>query len=186
MFILYAVILGILTGLITDGSLSNLSNTNFRWKSAALLSFTLQLFLFNHIGFIESLGSTLIVCLHLLSYVGLLIFVAVNIKVPGIAIIGTGIFLNFLVITLNGGYMPTTLSRIAQDNTENNVIGMSKRTLLPWLGDVFHFPFHIPFATVFSAGDIIIAVGVCIYLILNMKPPKKHITFEIGSKLHIF
>jgi lipoprotein signal peptidase len=50
---------------------------------------------------------------------------------------------------------------------------MTSDTLLPWLGDVFYLPSWVPFSNVFSIGDVLIAVGICVYIVMNMHPARK-------------
>ncbi|MEX2392235.1 MAG: DUF5317 family protein [Dehalococcoidia bacterium] len=46
--------------------------------------------------------------LLVLSYLTLVVFIAANLRRPGIGVIGAGVWLNFLVIVANGGLMPVT------------------------------------------------------------------------------
>jgi hypothetical protein len=43
-----------------------------------------------------------------------------------------------------------------------------ERTLLPWLGDVFVLPRPLPFANVFSIGDVLIGLGAVWFLVRAM------------------
>lgn len=169
MFILYAVILGILAGFIAGGKLSQLTDVHLRFKLLAILPFLLQLILFSDIPSLNTMPVPVVVVLHIITYLSIIIFVIFNMKVKGIAIIGLGILLNFITIALNGGHMPTSLRSIPTGNVDKNVIGISKNTLLPWLGDIFHLPSWLPLSNAFSIGDVLIAVGAFTYLIINMR-----------------
>jgi hypothetical protein len=183
MFIIYSLIAGIVLGYLAGGNIRHLGGHPFKHIWIAVSAFSVQLLIFSDIPFLK-FGSTFIVVLHLASYAALLAFIFLNKKTHGIVTIGMGIFLNSLVIFLNKGYMPTSsynlagtsMSRhaetIGQGGTVHNSIGITGETLIPWLGDIFRLPSWIPFSNVFSIGDVIIAAGVCIYFVYNMKPFK--------------
>jgi len=187
MFILYAVALGILIGYILGGRLKHLSQAAFKKLYLAVGGFLIQVLIFSDIPFFKTLQQhheNIIVVLHIISYILILIFIAVNYKVPGIAIIGIGILLNATVIILNRGHMPASIESfsfssvgkhadlLSQGKSVNNSKAITGDTILPWLGDIFALPSYIPFSNVFSIGDIIIAVGVCIYFAFNMRQAK--------------
>jgi hypothetical protein len=184
MFILYPILFGLIISYILGGRLNYLIEHPLYWKLVAILAFAIQIMIFSDIPFLEALSDTANVVLHYASYILLIIFVIRNIKTPGIALIGAGIFSNSLVIFLNGGYMPTLPENlkytsfaghsetISQGVAVHNSSLIDSQTLLPWLGDIFYLPSWIPLSNVFSLGDVIIGLGIIIYLLLNMKPAK--------------
>ena len=185
MFILYAVILGILIGYITKGNLKNIIQRPLFWTGLVFAAFAIQLVIFSNIPFVLTLPKAIIIVLHYVSYICLLIFVVRNYKNLGICVIGIGIFLNALVIFLNGGHMPTivenllntsigqSIDLVGQGDAVHNSAKMTSDTLLPFLGDIFYMPSWIPLSNVFSIGDIIIAVGICLYIAIHMHPVRK-------------
>jgi lipoprotein signal peptidase len=62
---------------------------------------------------------------------------------------------------------------LSQGSTTNNSQAITEDTVLPWLADIFYIPSWMPFSNVFSIGDVLIAIGVCIYIIRCMKPVDK-------------
>lgn len=184
MFILYAVVFGIILGYATKGRLKNMVLRPLYWKSFVFLAFSIQLVIFSNLTFIETLPAIFIIIMHYFSYICLLAFIVRNIKNYGINVVGIGIFLNSLVIFINGGYMPTipqnlkntsvwqSAEAINQGEAVQNSAKMTSETLLPWLGDIFYLPSWIPLSNVFSIGDILIAAGICIYIVINMHPVK--------------
>jgi hypothetical protein len=92
-----------------------------------------------------------------------------NRHLPGVFWIALGLFANILVISLNGGFMPVSLAAReiaglpALTARQNNVVPMTDTTLLPWLGDILPLPAFVPFANVFSLGDVLIAIGGVIF-----------------------
>ena len=185
MFILYAVILGIIFGYITKGNLKYIVQRPLFWTGLVFVAFAIQLVIFSNIPFVSTLPKAIIVVLHYVSYLCLLIFIIRNYKNLGICVIGIGIFLNALVIFLNGGHMPTIPENLGntsfgpseelinQGVAVHNSAKMTSDTLLPFLGDIFYMPSWIPLSNVFSIGDIIIAVGICLYIAIHMHPVRK-------------
>lgn len=182
MFILYAVVLGIIAGYITKGRLKNLALRPLYWKNLAIFAFLIQLVIFSNLPFIDALPAMFIVIMHYISYICLLAFIIRNRSNLGITVVGIGILLNSLVIFLNGGHMPTipqnlkntsvgqSADLINQGEAVHNSAKMTSETLLSWLGDIFYLPSWVPLSNVFSIGDILIAVGICIYIVINMHP----------------
>ena len=79
----------------------------------------------------------------------------------------------------NGGYMPSSpdawlqLNGVAQLPVAGytNAALAGAHTLLPFLGDIFVLPRPLPFATVFSIGDVLIGVGAAVFLVRSMRLP---------------
>jgi hypothetical protein len=98
---LAAVAGGILVGLSLGGSLGNLGEARFRWWPLALLGLAMQ---FIPVPSRSGQADHLIaVTILTASYGVLLLFVLMNIRTPGFALVGVGLALNALVIGVNGG-----------------------------------------------------------------------------------
>lgn len=106
------------------------------------------------------------------SQVLLVIFAAANIRKPGFWALGLGLALNFLVIALNGGFMPVspeTIHRLAPDlpadrwppgvrlGTTKDMVMQQGDTKLWILSDWLAIPSLM--ANAFSIGDVLIAIG---------------------------
>jgi hypothetical protein len=114
--------------------------------------------------------------LMITSYVMLLLFVAANFRYTWIAVLGAGIILNFLPIAANGGLMPVTPETLQAtggipEGVENgDWVPGSKDVMLPRedtrlyaLTDRITWDALDP-VRAFSAGDVLIVVGLAIFL----------------------
>ena len=173
LFIIYAILIGVLIGYIRGGALKWITNRVMKHMWLIFCSISIQLVIFSSLPFIKLLPDYIIAALHLISYTLIIIFILFNIKIPGIAVVGLGSSLNFLVIFLNGGYMPSLSLTPIRDFgkiIDKNITQISKHTYLTLLGDIFHLPAWLPLTNNFSIGDIIVALGVCVYFSINMSP----------------
>lgn len=119
--------------------------------------------------------------LFLSSFAVLLVFIWINRHIRGVLIIGAGVLLNLVVILANSGFMPIsplTLEAINPATGPNewqegfhyafskDIILSKEKTNLWFLSDVFLLPPPYPSPAAFSAGDIVIAIGI-IYLMIT-------------------
>lgn len=117
--------------------------------------------------------------LRIASYLFLFAGVAANWPLWELRVAGLGLLLNFLVITANGGKMPTSeaaLARIRRPNVaaavrsgrhpRNSLI--TDRTRLALLGDRLVIPPPYPRPDVFSVGDVVLTLGVCALILRGM------------------
>lgn len=117
----------------------------------------------------------------------LLVFIWVNRKIPGGWLMGLGLFLNFLVICLNGGMMPLTPENAQFLQPAGNPIpitlgervGISKDILLEksntklwFLSDIFLLPAWLNYPLAFSPGDVLVSLG-AFWLLWEFGNPKK-------------
>ena len=118
---------------------------------------------------------------------GLVVFALINAVAPGFWALGLGLISNFLVIVLNGGWMPIsteTLIRMVPYQPENfwvigTRLGYTKdRILAPtqinlaWFSDRLLLPNWLPLNIAFSPGDIFISIGT-ILLLWSLSSNKK-------------
>src|SRR5437867_11818872 len=111
LLVLGAIVAGMLVGLIMGGSIRQLAEIRLRWWPLALLGLALQLVPIPSMN--GELDHWLAVGLLIASYVVLLAFVAMNIRLPGFPVIAAGFALNLFVISVNGG-MPVTEHALRQ------------------------------------------------------------------------
>jgi hypothetical protein len=169
LIILGAIALGVVIGLALGGSLWRLADVHFRWWPLAIGGLALQLI---PVPSAEGkLDHWLALGLLIASYVGLLVFVVANLRLPGFALVGVGFALNLLVISLNGG-MPVNAHALEEASGSGYgaaVIRLDRnggakhhlaRTddVLVQLSDVIQVGW--PVRNVFSAGDIVAMGGI--------------------------
>jgi hypothetical protein len=171
--VLLSLIGGLGVGYATGGRLSNIAHAHFRLAWLVVASLALQLIAFSAIG--SHLGSGWVIALHLASYGALLVFVGLNVRSPGVAVASVGVLCNALAIAANGGYMPAGRAALAAagvlysgDSAANSHL-IDGGTRFAFLGDVFAVPKGVPMANVFSAGDVLIAAGLALLIVLAMR-----------------
>src|SRR6185503_20758022 len=102
-----------------------------------------------------------------------LVVVVRNARVPGLALVAAGAASNLAAIVANGGYMPASAGALAALGKSISA-GYSNSALVPApalapLTDVFAMPRWVPFANVFSIGDVMICVGVAVAVTALMR-----------------
>jgi hypothetical protein len=174
MFVLYAVVAGLVIGFLVGGRPSGLARLQFEWAPLIALGMAIQLALFSGpiASSIGNAGPPI--------YVGssLLVLAAVcrNWSIPGLPIVALGAASNLVAIAANGGYMPAAASALEAQGREapsvySNSAYLAEPVLAP-LTDIFAMPTWIPFANVFSVGDILIAAGIVVVIVVAMRARK--------------
>jgi hypothetical protein len=169
MLMLVAVVLVGVVALLRGGSLSNFVDLPLRWLPLVVAGFALQLLIFTP-GLKTPLLPALTTPLYLLSMALLILWVAANWRTPGMAIMAAGLLLNFLAIVANGGHMPVSPERAAYAGiidrytsggqaVHNNSVATDEGVRLWLLTDILALPAGVPFANVYSIGDVLLAIG---------------------------
>lgn len=170
MFILYAVLIGLVAGLVTGGSAARLGDLRLSWAPLIVLAMIVQMLLFSSpLG--NALGGTAPLA-YVASNLAVLVAVAANLAIRGLPVVLVGGISNLAAIVANGGYMPVSAEALAAAGDLPKV-GYSNSVprvdvVLGPLTDLFSMPSWIPMANVFSVGDILIGVGVAVAVIAAM------------------
>jgi hypothetical protein len=183
MFVLYAVVAGLVIGLILGGRPSGLARLEFEWAPLIALGMAIQIALFSDpiASSVGSAGPPI--------YVGssLLVLAAVcrNWSIAGMPIVALGAISNLAAIVANGGYMPASASALAAQGRDapavySNSAYVVEPALAP-LTDIFAMPTWIPLANVFSVGDILIAVGIAATIVIAMRGGSRHAAEPDGA-----
>jgi len=175
--LLLGLILALAVALLRGGKLNRLLSVKVRHSWIAPLAWGLQVVVIYfprpRSGGLLELHTLLV----LVSYLLLVLVVALNWRLPGLPLIGLGLALNLLVMVANGGFMPVTYEALQRAGMANLALGSApgsrvmatKDIVLPrantvlWaLSDVFVIPPPGPVRTIFSVGDLCLVAGVFI------------------------
>ena len=174
MLLLYAVILGLVAGLLTKGNIYALGSAHIRLWPVALFGLFAQLLLFSSplAAVVGPWGPSL----YVVSTVAVLMALVVNLRQPGFWLIIVGALANFAVIVANGGQMPAApeawaalngVAAVPTTDFSNSVLA-GPHTVLAFLGDNFVMPRPLPLANVFSIGDVLIGAGAALFVFQQM------------------
>lgn len=164
-----AIIFSIIIGYILKGKLKNFESVDIKGLYAVTFSFILQFIVIMLIrkGLLHA--GIIIYVLHLIMYILLFYFVYLNRQYLFIVLMGIGFLLNAIPIFLNGGSMPVSLETCRKVGLVVNLtkLGMynaiNSGTKLWILGDII--PKNFITREVISIGDIVIAVGLMLFMI---------------------
>jgi hypothetical protein len=173
MFILYGILAGLLVGLLAHGRIAGLASVRIRWAPAIVVGLVVQVILFSDA--VAARAGDLGPPIYVASTVLVLAAVVRNWAIPGMPLVIAGAACNLAAIVANGGYMPAGEAAMrALDKVESTVYSNSAVApdpVLWFLTDIFAMPRGMPFANIFSLGDILIAVGMAMVIVLAMRRP---------------
>ena len=173
MFILYAVVIGLVVGLLAGGRIAGLAELRIRWSPLIAVGLLAQVLLFSEA--VASRVGDLGPPLYIASTLMVVAAVLRNLSIPGIPIVVLGAACNLAAIATNGGYMPASRSALEASGKAAPVI-YSNSSVVPdpalWpLTDIFALPSWLPLANVFSIGDVLIGVGIAMAIVVAMHRP---------------
>jgi hypothetical protein len=165
--LLFAVALAALSAWATGGSLGNLAKVTIRARGTIVAALALQVLIISVIPR-QSRGWTG-QGLELASYALAIVFLFANRKIPWLWLVGLGGLANLAAIGANEGVMPASRLALRAAGIVRHTGEFLNSTSLPsphlaFLGDNFSIPRSWPIANVFSAGDVVLAVGAVLLL----------------------
>ncbi len=178
MFILLVLFLSTAVALARGGSLNELVNLRVRQLWLFFIPLGLQLVVFTPLASLFGSSTAVIQFVYLVSMLIAALALVLNRQLPGLLWIAAGLVLNVLVITANGGFMPVSpaarefAGMAALSGRDNNVIPMGPGTWFWFLGDILPLPAWMPFANVFSLGDVLITLGGVRFTQRALVPPR--------------
>ena len=162
------IILSFVIGFLRKGNLRGLAQLNLKcgWIFPLLLVIELVIFTFqNDYKFLGQLSGYIYMAVYVLG----LIFLFLNRKNPGFLLILIGVFLNFLVMAVNGGRMPVSLEAakvlepgyldVLKEELYAKHAVLTETTKLGILGDIIPITKPYPKTQIISIGDIIMNIG---------------------------
>jgi hypothetical protein len=171
------IVIGVIVGFIRAGWRNGLGAlSQIRIKGGLIFPVLLGVqlilyFLHGKITFIEQYNGYM----FMLVYVAGLYVLWLNRKEKGFWWIFAGVALNFIVMLLNGGKMPVSLEAasvldpiyvdiLVNGTAVSKHIILTDSTILPFLGDIIPLTPPYPRSQVISIGDVIMNLGIFIYL----------------------
>ena len=179
--LLDAAVLTVIVGIaIGGGRLGRLKALDLRVPWVFILAAAVQVGLMIAGARGTAFGPGVAPALYVLTFVVVLLGIWANRRLPGMWLVGAGVFLNLLVIAANGGSMPvdrdlavragsTVMVELLDSTAYTNHVAAGEGTRLRWLGDVLALPMVVPRPKFFcpgSVGDILVTLGAC-WLILS-------------------
>ena len=170
MFILYAIPIGIVVGLLLGGRLDRLADLRLRWAPLAVLGLLVQVALFADP--VSAAVDDAAPAIYVASTAAVLVAVLRDVRVPGMAVIAIGAASNLAATLANGGSMPADPAALASvvqltPGYSNSVV-VADPGLRP-LTDLYALPAAFPLANVFSVGDVLIGLGVAATIAMAMR-----------------
>jgi hypothetical protein len=167
----FPVLFALALGLVLGGRLGRLADTQLRAPWLFLVAIGLQVVAFPVAGLPWRTHETVASVLWLASY-GLLVVAAVlNRRLVGVPLVAAGMLLNVAAIVANRGTMPVTYEALHEADltatTHANSTALPDPAL-PWLVDRWAAPDWLPFANVYSVGDVVIAIGAFVIVLAAM------------------
>jgi Family of unknown function (DUF5317) len=155
-------LVGALVALLFGGRPSALAESRFRGIGLIYVAFAFQVAAFPYSWLPWTTSDGTAVALWIASDAILVAAMLLNVRLRGVALVALGLCLNLVAILANGGHMPALPSALRDAGLHYQVAMNSKEMAhpaLPWLVDRWAAPHWIPMSNVFSAGDVVIAVG---------------------------
>ena len=179
MFLLYAVVIGLALGLLLGGRAGRPRGASRSAGRRAIVGGLLvQVALFSPpvAARVGDLGPPIYVASTMLVVAAVLR----NLALPGMALVAAGAACNLAAIVANGGSMPASRGR---DRADGRRAGRPRGRLLQqlvaadpglwFLTDIFAMPRALPFANVFSVGDLLIGAGIAVVIVLAMRSARR-------------
>jgi hypothetical protein len=162
MALVLPLVLGLALAPVLGGRWSLLGSLRLRALPLFYAALALQLAAFPTARLPWRTPDRVAVVLWLASYTLFAVALAVNARIPGVPLVAIGLVSNVAAIVSNGGHMPALPSALGAagmhfEQSRNSVAAAHPH--LAWLVDRWAAPHWLPWANVFSAGDIAIALG---------------------------
>ena len=167
-----AFVLGLGVAWALGANPARLADVRFRGSALVFASLAIQIAIYTSLN--ARVPAAWDAPLHVLSYLLLIGFLLVNVRVPAFWLVGFGLLSNVAVIFSNGGRMPVSgeawqaagksLSAFNSEGISDNNVLANADTHLRWLSDIFAVPAQVPMASVLSIGDVMMVIGMVAFV----------------------
>ncbi len=180
MFLIIIILSAFIISFFINKGFRGIEKKELKGTLLLIIGFAIQLLIFNKY-FAKSKISNFTPLLYIISLLILYVFLLLNSNYKGIEITLIGFTLNTITIIANKGYMPQDINKlyvvgektkaelILQYGHFYNATLMSKNTHLNIFGDRIIIPFLKSLSAVYSIGDVIIVIGICIFIFEYMR-----------------
>jgi len=167
------IVLSVIVGFLRKGNLKSLASLKLKYGWVFPLLLLVQIVVFYLQNDIPLLGKAS-GYIFLLVYIAGMFFLAMNRHYKGFVLIFIGVFLNFLVMAVNGGRMPVSMEAAVILNPEyieaikaglyaKHAV-LTSSTNLGFLGDIIPLADPYPKNQVISIGDVIMNIGIFLFI----------------------
>ncbi|MDQ6600391.1 DUF5317 domain-containing protein [Bacillus salipaludis] len=167
------IILSFIVGFLRKGNVRALAHLKLKWGWMFPLLLAIELtvfFLQNHFKFLGEVSGSIYIAVYVIG----LLFLWMNRKNPGFLLILAGVFLNFLVMVMNGGRMPVSpeaatvldpsyVTALKEGLYAKHTM-LTSSTHLGILGDIIPITKPYPRTQIISIGDIIMNIGIFFFI----------------------
>jgi hypothetical protein len=163
------LVVGLLLAPLLGGSWSKLADVQLRLVTAFYAAIALQVVAFPASALPWHTSDRVAVILWLCSYAVFALAAGANIRAPGMALVVVGMCSNLIAILSNGGHMPALPSALRAAGLHFETNRNSAADAAPhfaWLVDRWAVPSWIPFGNIFSVGDVLIAAGGLVFVLV--------------------
>jgi len=171
MVLVFPAFLGLVLGYLAGGRIERLALVRFKHIELFFVAFLVQIVAFPFAWLPWTTNATLGTMLWLLSFALVAAGAWLNRHIFGIPVVAAGLASNVVAVGVNGGHMPALPSALAAANEHYVVSNNSARMASPhlsWLVDRWAVPNGLPLGNVYSIGDVIIAVGIVLVVVVAM------------------
>ncbi len=166
------VAVGLIAALLQDGSLERLAGVRLRLMWLVFAGLATQI----GVGIITPrlIGTADAFVLLMAANALIAAFLIVNLRLPGMALAGVGLALNLAVIGINGAMpvLPQAADSVGRPiSAERSGLRhevLDEHTKLRWLADAIPIK---PLRTVLSLGDVVLALGLGLFVYRATRPP---------------
>jgi hypothetical protein len=162
MALAFPLLAGLLVAPLLGGSWRRLADLSLRGLPLFYAALALQLAAFPVRLLPWQTPDRIAIVLWLASYAVLAVGTAFNLRLRGMVLIGAGMLCNVAAIVTNGGHMPALPSALRAAGlhfTQSRNSAVLQSPHLAWLVDRWAAPSWVPWANVFSVGDVLIMAG---------------------------
>lgn len=176
------ILLSLIIGFIRGGNLKGIAELSIKWgwifPVLLLLQFAIYYFQ-NKVAWVGQLSPFVFIAVYIVG----MALLWVNKHHPGLTLILIGVFLNFVVMAANGGRMPVSVEAASVldpyyvQALQSDLYGkhqmLTESTRFAFLGDIIPITKPYPRDQVISIGDVVMNVGIFIFIQHLMVGKKK-------------